>query len=53
MVRADVVSYLDGGAPRRRATPFAAALVDPPYGDVVLERTLELLGDPELALAGR
>ena len=44
VVRADVVSYLSGGRPEAR-TPCGAAVVDPPYGDVILERTLELLGD--------
>jgi 16S rRNA (guanine966-N2)-methyltransferase len=44
VVRADVVSYLSGGTPEAR-TPYRAAVVDPPYGDVILERTLELLGD--------
>src|SRR3954447_15782643 len=43
VVRADVVSWLSGGSPETR-TPFDAAIVDPPYGDVILERALELLG---------
>lgn len=47
VVRADVVSFLQGGTPQTR-TPFAAAIVDPPYGDEILERTLGLLGDAEL-----
>jgi len=46
VVRADVVSHLHGGTPATR-TPFAVALVDPPYGDVIIERTLELLGEDE------
>jgi len=46
VVRADVVSHLHGGTPATR-TPFAAAVVDPPYGDVIIERTLELLGEDE------
>ena len=46
VVRAVVVSHLMGGIPAER-TPFAAALIDPPYGDVIIERTLELLGDDE------
>jgi 16S rRNA (guanine966-N2)-methyltransferase len=45
VVRADVVSFLDSGTAATR-TPFAVALVDPPYGDDVIERTLELLADP-------
>ncbi len=44
VVRADAVSFLAGGTPETRA-PFLAVVVDPPYGDVILERTLELLGD--------
>lgn len=46
VVRADVVSHLQGGTPATR-TPFGAAVVDPPYGDVIIERTLELLGEDE------
>ena len=44
VVRADVVSYLEGGTPAER-TPYRACVIDPPYEDVVIERTLELLGD--------
>ena len=44
VVRADVVSYLSGGVPETRS-PFKTVVVDPPYGDIILERTLELLGD--------
>ena len=44
VVRADVVSYLSGGVAEVRS-PFKAVVVDPPYGDIILERTLELLGD--------
>ncbi len=45
VVRADVVAYLRN---LRRETdgPFAAALLDPPYGDPVMVTALELLGDP-------
>src|SRR4051812_32252369 len=44
VVRADAASYLaaergDSGS------SFTAALVDPPYGDTILERVLDLLGD--------
>lgn len=46
VVRADVVSYLSAGSAAAR-TPFKAVVADPPYGDVILERTLELLGDDE------
>ena len=46
VVRADVVSYLESGTPATRI-PFSAAVVDPPYGDVIIERTLELLADEE------
>lgn len=44
IVRADAVAHLSSGAPAARV-PFRAALVDPPYGDTILKRTLELLGD--------
>lgn len=44
VVRADVVSHLGSGAPDMR-TPFKAVLVDPPYGDTILDQTLQLLGD--------
>jgi 16S rRNA (guanine966-N2)-methyltransferase len=44
VVRADVVSYLSGGVPAVRS-PYQAVVIDPPYGDIILERTLELLGD--------
>jgi 16S rRNA (guanine966-N2)-methyltransferase len=47
VVRADVVSFLGSGSSETRV-PFSAALIDPPYGDVILERTLELLGDDAL-----
>jgi 16S rRNA (guanine966-N2)-methyltransferase len=46
VVRADVVSHLQAG-PTRARTPFSCAVVDPPYGDLIIERTLELLGDAE------
>jgi 16S rRNA (guanine966-N2)-methyltransferase len=45
VVRAEVVAYLMGGAPDSRV-PFRACLVDPPYDEAVLPRTLELLADP-------
>jgi len=47
VVRADVVSYLQGGTPAER-TPYRACVIDPPYKDVIIERTLELLGDEAL-----
>lgn len=46
VVRADAVSFLLSGSAETRV-PFSAAVVDPPYGDQILERTLELLGDDE------
>jgi len=46
VVRADAVAFLLGGSAETRQ-PFRAAVVDPPYGDLILERTLELLGDSE------
>jgi 16S rRNA G966 N2-methylase RsmD len=45
IVRADVVSFLMSGSPEARV-PFSACLVDPPYDESVLPRTLELLSDP-------
>jgi 16S rRNA (guanine966-N2)-methyltransferase len=47
VVRADAVSYL-ASPPADTRQPFAASVVDPPYGDVILERVLELLGNGEL-----
>ena len=44
VVRADAISFLSGGSAETR-DPFRTAIVDPPYGDQILERTLELLGD--------
>jgi 16S rRNA (guanine966-N2)-methyltransferase len=44
VVRADAVSHLSSASAQTR-TRSTAALLDPPYGDVILERTLELLGD--------
>jgi 16S rRNA (guanine966-N2)-methyltransferase len=44
VVRADVISFLQGGSPETR-TPFRAALLDPPYGESVLERALGLLAE--------
>jgi len=46
VVRADAVTFLLGGSAETRH-PFRAAVLDPPYGDLILERTLELLGDVE------
>lgn len=46
VVRADAVSYLSSGIAETRS-PFTAVVLDPPYGDAILERTLELLGEPE------
>jgi 16S rRNA (guanine966-N2)-methyltransferase len=45
VVRADVVSYLQSAA-RADREPFSAGLLDPPYGEAVLERALGLLGEP-------
>jgi 16S rRNA (guanine966-N2)-methyltransferase len=44
VVRADVIAYLRNPRPVSDG-PFAAALLDPPYGDPVLNRALELLAD--------
>jgi 16S rRNA (guanine966-N2)-methyltransferase len=44
VVRANVISHLGSGAAESRIG-FRAVVVDPPYGDVILEQTLELLGD--------
>ncbi|HEY7024053.1 MAG TPA: 16S rRNA (guanine(966)-N(2))-methyltransferase RsmD [Candidatus Limnocylindrales bacterium] len=46
VVRAEAVSFLLGGAAQKR-DPFQTAVVDPPYGDQILERALDLLGDRE------
>lgn len=46
VVRADVLGHLREAAPDERSR-YAAVVVDPPYGDVVIERTLELLGDAD------
>lgn len=44
VARADVVTYLRN--PRAAADgPFAAALIDPPYGDPIMMAALELLAD--------
>ena len=44
VVRADVVTYLHN--PRAAVDgPFAAALIDPPYGDPIMTTALELLAD--------
>src|SRR6187551_3788201 len=42
VVRADALSFLQSGAPDKR-TPFSAVLIDPPYGDQILARALDLL----------
>jgi 16S rRNA (guanine966-N2)-methyltransferase len=44
VVRADVVAYLHNGR-AATAKAFRAALLDPPYGDPILARALELLAD--------
>lgn len=44
VVRADAINHLTSGDAVKRE-PFSAVLVDPPYGDQILARTLELLGD--------
>ena len=46
VVRADVLSYLHGGTAAERV-PFEACFVDPPYGDPIIGRVLELLGDAD------
>lgn len=43
VVRADVGSFLRRDQPPPEA-PFRAALLDPPYGDQILETALQLLG---------
>jgi 16S rRNA (guanine966-N2)-methyltransferase len=48
VVRADAVSYLSS-PPSDSPRGFSAVLVDPPYGDFILARALELLGDDERA----
>jgi 16S rRNA (guanine966-N2)-methyltransferase len=45
LVRADALRFLDG-APAEAGAPFDACLVDPPYGDPILETVLDRLGDP-------
>lgn len=45
VVRADVVAYLRNPRPAADG-PFSAALIDPPYGDPIMTRALELLADP-------
>ncbi|MEP7380030.1 MAG: RsmD family RNA methyltransferase [Chloroflexota bacterium] len=45
VVRADVVAYLRNARAAGHG-PFAAVLIDPPYGDPVMTRALELLADP-------
>lgn len=47
VIRADVVSFLRNGRSDTEAA-YSAALLDPPYGEPVLERSLELLADPSL-----
>lgn len=46
VTRADVVTFLQHGRPAADA-PYRACLLDPPYGDPVLTRALELLADPK------
>jgi 16S rRNA (guanine966-N2)-methyltransferase len=46
VVRRDVVGFLGSGGRGDRA--FSAVVIDPPYGDEVIERTLDLLGDGAL-----
>jgi 16S rRNA (guanine966-N2)-methyltransferase len=47
VVRADVISFLSNGRPENEAA-YSAALLDPPYGEPIVERSLELLADPAL-----
>jgi len=47
VVRADVVAHLRNGRSQGDA-PYVCSLLDPPYGDPILFRALELLGDPAL-----
>jgi 16S rRNA (guanine(966)-N(2))-methyltransferase RsmD len=44
VTRADVVAFLYNA--RAADEAYACALLDPPYGDPILGRALELLGDP-------
>ena len=45
VVRADVVAYLRNARVPADG-PFLGVLLDPPYGDPVLSRALDLLGEP-------
>lgn len=45
VARADVVAFLRNVRPGADG-PFAAALIDPPYGDPIMMAALELLADP-------
>lgn len=45
VVRADVVAFLTNGRTASDAA-YVCALLDPPYGDPIIFRALELLGDP-------
>jgi 16S rRNA (guanine966-N2)-methyltransferase len=47
VVRLDVISFLRNGRPQGEAA-YSAALLDPPYGEPIVERALELLADPAL-----
>src|SRR6187551_1466016 len=42
VVRADAASYLAAPPPEGWRQPFAATVIDPPYGDAILERVLEM-----------
>lgn len=48
VTRADVVTFLHDGRPAA-GTPYLACLLDPPYGDPLLLRALELITDARLA----
>ena len=47
VVRADVVAYLHNGR-TQGGEPYVGALLDPPYGDPILLRALELLANEAL-----
>ncbi len=46
IVRADAVRFLDRHG-EEEGGPFAAVLLDPPYGDPAILRALERLGEPQ------
>lgn len=48
VARADVLTFLQHGRPAADP-PYRACLLDPPYGDPILLRALELVADAQLA----